>query len=69
MRPKRITEPSRTLETAPHQRPASQSDGTQNSCPIDLDSLTPLQRQRLDAAVRLLVHYLVSTSAGGGDML
>jgi hypothetical protein len=46
-----------------------QSDGTPSPCPIDLDSLTPLERQRLDAAVRMLVHYLVSASAGGGDVL
>ncbi|GER79073.1 MAG: hypothetical protein DPW21_00890 [Anaerolineae bacterium] len=69
MSPKRITEPSRTPDTTTPQRLASESDGTQNPCPIDLDSLTPLQRQRLDAAVRMLIHYLVSASAGGGDML
>ena len=39
------------------------------NCPIDLDSLTPLERQRLEAAVRMLVRYLVSASAGGGDVL
>ncbi len=31
--------------------------------PIDPQNLTPLQRQRLDTAVMMLVDYLVSASA------
>lgn len=69
MKPKRITEPPGKPDTMPSQRLASETDGMQNSCPIDLDSLTPLERRRLDAAVMMLVDYLVSASAAGGDVL
>jgi hypothetical protein len=31
---------------------------------VDLQNLSPLQRQRLDAAVMMLVNYLVSASSG-----
>lgn len=36
---------------------------------MDLGTLSPLQRQRLETAVMLLVNYLVSASTGGQDML
>lgn len=69
MRPKRITEPSRTPDAKPPQGLVLEADGTQKPCPIELDSLTPLERQRLDAAVRMLVRYLVSASTVRGDVL
>lgn len=69
MRPKRTTKPSRPLHAKPPQSPALEADGTHKACPIDLDSLTPLERQRLETAVQMLVRYLVSASASGGDVL
>lgn len=69
MKPKRMPEPTGKPEAALTLPLASESVRTQSPCPIVLESLTPLQRRRLDAAVMLLVNYLVSASAGGGDML
>lgn len=36
---------------------------------MDLGTFSPLQRQRLETAVMLLVNYLVSASTGSQDML
>lgn len=36
---------------------------------MNLEALTPLQHQRLETAVMLLVNYLVSASTGSQDML
>lgn len=69
MRPKRTTKSSRPPHAKPPQSPVLEAGGMHKNCPIDLDSLTPLERQRLEAAVRMLVRYLVSASAGGGDVL
>jgi hypothetical protein len=42
----------------------SNIESTQAVKPICLEDLTPLQRQRLDTAVMMLVDYLVSASSG-----
>lgn len=69
MRPKRATERSRMPDAKRPQSLVLEADKVQKPCPIELESLTPLDRQRLDAAVRILVRYLVSASAVGGDVL
>jgi hypothetical protein len=55
-----------TLETAVPtngQADKSNMESAQVVQPIDLENLTSLQRQRLDAAVMMLVDYLVSASS------
>jgi hypothetical protein len=55
--------PSTTVPPSSGQS-GSNTDSSAGTVPVDLQNLSPLQRQRLDAAVMMLVNYLVSASSG-----
>lgn len=46
----------------PQTEPPAPAESRSQKPPIDLESLTPFERTRLDAAVMALVEYLVTAS-------
>lgn len=69
MNAKTVVIPLPTSGSAPRSNTSVSSKRPDAPPSLEMETLSPLQRQRLETAVKMLVNYLVSASTGKQDML